>query len=471
MKPAQRTVVIIVLVGIAVGAAVISVVVTESSLQRIAVLIIAVLAALAAVAEIVGLLDRVTIRRTLYLPDDRSEAVLEYQGCGDQPLDLGVQRLSVSGAFGSYFLGLLEREHSYVHIPTQIEFIGGRNHRLLSSIESLYDDISSARGSRILIIASQGGMGKSTLAARIVRCLFEQKIVTMLLGDSAKTEVVDVATGRVDQMQPGYYDEQTFLAKLRLQLGLPQAEVPIPTHRAIREISDRLIDRRTLIVLDNLETVKAGDKLWTTMRKLVSRDTWIIVTTRTLSNVSGSLPGTLMINLEPIVNKADLSLFLKWHVQQYSVVNPRLHVLLEDLEKDKRLEQLTRCTGGNPLLIQVVVGHVARLSWDYLDKLPVLYGDDLLNYLYLQSWTEFGEAGNAGLCARLLLRRIAEMQYSGKKVTTHVLQEWAQSSDQTANLLPALDLLYQSFLVVNSDPRRGSYSVVPSMYAFLERQQ
>jgi hypothetical protein len=58
-------------------------------------------------------------------------------------------------------------------------------------------------------------MGKSTLAAKIVRCLYEEHVIDKILGDSAKMQRVEPITGKVIPLEPGYYDLATFYNKLR----------------------------------------------------------------------------------------------------------------------------------------------------------------------------------------------------------------------------------------------------------------
>jgi len=110
--------------------------------------------------------------------------------CGSAPLSLREQMLTLSTAFGMYFVGLLERENSFVPIQDQVRIADDRvDHP--NSYEAilqrlLQDDI------RITVLASEGGMGKSTIAAQIIRCLFELEAVDVIIGDSAKSQMFDV---------------------------------------------------------------------------------------------------------------------------------------------------------------------------------------------------------------------------------------------------------------------------------------
>jgi hypothetical protein len=57
--------------------------------------------------------------------------------CGDKGIDLAEQRLLVSSAFGTYFAGLLERDHSYISLKGQIEVQSRPEQAGLEPIQSL----------------------------------------------------------------------------------------------------------------------------------------------------------------------------------------------------------------------------------------------------------------------------------------------------------------------------------------------
>ena len=122
------------------------------------------------------------------------------------------------------------------------------------------------------------------------------------------------------------------------------------------------------------------------------------------------------------------------------------------------------------MLIQLVFSDVARFSWEYLEELPHLFGNDLLSYLYQARWDELGSLGTEGQMARDLLRWIATEQYKGKKVTFKRLTEWAQTQGKTDLLTDSLHLLYERFLIVNHNPKHGDFALFPSLVEFIEQQ-
>src|SRR5262249_43178171 len=104
----------------------------------------------------------------------RSDQVILFPtDCGNKGIELAQQRLLISSAFGPYFAGLLERDHSYVDLESQIDSPSLVGQRGLAPLQRIYWALQYPRSHPIVMIAAEAGMGKSTLAARIVRCLYQ----------------------------------------------------------------------------------------------------------------------------------------------------------------------------------------------------------------------------------------------------------------------------------------------------------
>lgn len=403
-------------------------------------------------------------------PPQPSGVSLYPSGCGDKSIDLGQQRLLVSSAFGTYFAGLLERDHSYVGLKGQVECPAPPGQATLDPLQRIYWAMQYSKGPQILVIAAEGGMGKSTLAAKIVRCLFSEHSVDMILGDSAKTQKVDPISGMVTDLTPSYYDITSFFERLCSQLGLPYQPERTGKRRALGDIRDRLEGRRAVIVVDNLETVSRGEELLRSLQTLCTRDTRVIVTTRRSSGLTDRMSGILVVHLQPLKDFEDARHFLRWHIQTHSDEHPGLRELERDVENKRRVHRLIERTGGIPLLMQLVLSDVARSSWDYIEKLPHLFGEELLGFLYATRWEELQDLGNDGVVAQHLLRWVAREQYRGKKVTFNRLRKWSVENEGIQSPQVVLRLLQERFLIVNHDSKRGNFALFPSLVEFLYKQ-
>lgn len=386
--------------------------------------------------------------------------------CGNSGINLEQQRLLVSTAFGNYFTGLLEKDNLYLDIEAQIDCPPIKGQEGVKPLQRLYWLLGYSKGPRIFVFAGDGGMGKSTLSAKIVRCMFHEESVDMILGDSAKTQYIDPVSGDIVKYQPGYYDVNSFYKRLCYQLGLP----PLPKKQAINAIKDRLIGQRAIIVVDNLESIEKGDKLLDSLRSLMSRDVRAVVTTRETKKLRPLLTDLVVIQLKPITSTKDAKQFLEWHIEQYKIQNPTLLSLKQQLSQSN-LKWIIEKTGGIPLLLQLISSDVARTSWEYIKGLPNVFGKELLEFLYQARWDDLGNQDIAGDAARKLLKWIAGEQYRGKSITTKKISEWAKENSLSNSLDAALLLLHERFMVINRDIKKGDYSIFPSLAEFLERQR
>ena len=389
--------------------------------------------------------------------------------CGDKGLVLAHRRLFISRAFGAYFTGLLERDNIYAPISEQIEspFVFGQSE--LAPLSIILRALEHPRGPRVVVIAAEGGMGKSTLAAKLIRCLYEQELIDVILGDSAKTERVHPVSGAIEPVESGYDSASTFYAKLRVQLGMPEPTGAATERYPSRMIRARLIGRRAVIVLDNLDTVVSGSELLGLLRALSSRDVRILVTTRNVEGLHSLTYKTMVVNLRPIATVVSCRHFLRWHVEHFQAEYADLRKLDLDKIDDMQIQALIARTGGIPLLVQIIISTIARTSWVYIDNLPHLFGAALLRFLYTERWQELGKAGAAGFLARQVLVWVARQQYRGEGVTFELLDQWAEEHNGTTDLPSALRLLNERFLIVNHDFEHGYLTVVPSLAQFLEQ--
>lgn len=386
--------------------------------------------------------------------------------CGDQAIDLQQQRLKVSAAFGSYFTGLLEKDHSYFPISGQVELAVPPDVSELPPFQQIYWSLQYARGPEVILIAAEGGMGKSTLAAKIIRCLYSDNALDLLLGDSAKAQEVDPVSGKITPTTPEFYDLDSFLKKVCNQLSLDYTYGQSNQQQAISHIKDRIEGRRTVIVLDNLETVRNGTDLLNALRLLTGRDTRVLVTSRSVSGITYRTPGLFLIRLRPIQDEMIAKGFLRWHISRHISEHSDLQRVEPGLEEKENLRHIISKTGGIPLLMQLVMSDVARSSWSRIEKLPDLYGIELLNFLYKERWNELTSMGDMGRHAIELLFYIHKQTFHGK-ISYEKLLRWGKEMRGLSSLDEPLNILQERFLVVNNDLKLGNFSIFPSLADFL----
>jgi ribosomal protein S4 len=386
--------------------------------------------------------------------------------CGDQGLDLSEQRLKISSAFGSYFSGLLEKDNNYVSLKDQITVKYSSYEAVKDPYQLIYLALQHPKGPRILVVAAEGGMGKSTLITKIIRCLYSENAIDLILGDSAKTLEVDPISGKILNVKHEFYDLDSFLLKLCSQLGLKYQIKRSNQQKSISKIKDRLEGRRSLIVIDNLETINNGSDFLNSLRMLANRDTRILVTTRTIAGVTGNTPGILFVNLQPLTDETAVREFLFWHIKNHANSQPKIMELKKDLSNNKKINLLIKRTGGIPLLLQLVVNDISRSSWEILNTMPNIFGKDLLDFLYSERWKELSQLGENGQKAQELLVYISKQMYKGK-ISFKDLQAWAKCNDYVF-LEQIISLLEERFMLINTDRKVGNFSVFPSLAEFIE---
>jgi hypothetical protein len=389
--------------------------------------------------------------------------------CGDQPINLADQRLHVSLTFGTYFTSLLETAQLYTAIPGQLECARAAASPIKDPLQYAMWTLIDARGARILILAAEGGMGKSTLASKLIRCLYEREDIDMILGDSAKQQLINPTTGTVDTLQPGYDSASSFLERICRQLGLVY-QPHLSEAQQITNIRDRLIGRRAIIVVDNLESVQHSDKLITILSNLVSRHIRAIVTTRVSSGFRTSQKHLLSIHIKPLTNITQIRNFMQWHIQRFQLDHPRLQLLAQQMPNDENFRWLLQHSGGIPLLVQILISEVARTSWMNVMNRNELFGQQLLDILYLDHWKELDTIAHTGNLARTILEYIHRETHYGDRITYQQLQQVAEELHLSNLLDDALTHLHERFLIINSDQVRGNFSIYPSLANFIQRQ-
>jgi hypothetical protein len=385
--------------------------------------------------------------------------------CGDAPIDLHRQRLFMTGAFGGYFAGLLESPDIYVQVPGQLACpTAGR----LDPLEWTQGTLTAPNGARVVVIAAAGGMGKSTLAARIARCLHQTEAIDLIIGDSAKRTDVDPASGQVRRVERGFADPGSLYRRLAAQTGLTGYPANVRWRTLAADLRARLAGQRALLVVDDLDGVRRHDQLLRSLAGLVGWNVRALITTRSMSALEGHV---VVLNLRPLESKdlAAARAFVGWHIDRYQAVNPALASLRESALRPDRQSSLVERTGGVPLVLQVALSTIAVERWGYLDRLPAVLPPRLLAFLYGDAWGWLEASGPAGRLAHRLLRFVAIGQESTKRISAQDLRQQAILRGEEPLFGDAMRMLAQRFLLIDREPTSalGRFALTPSLRDFV----
>ena len=393
--------------------------------------------------------------------------------CGNDRIDLGNQRLMVSSSFVSYFTTLLEREHNFVYVPNQIDAPQIEGTTGFDPLQRIFYNLLLASGKRIVVIAAGGGMGKTTLAAKVIRCLWSRQEIRRVLGDSAKEQVVKIKDAEVINTSPGFYDIKSFFRKVLREQLREDYDARMSNHAAIQRILNAVADRKVVFVVDNLETVDARkvNEFVKEIRPLATINSKILITTRTIAPIE-NLDDVYIVRLHPLQEIEAGQEFIRWHIETYAPIIDQLKKLDGDVSDRKKVKKLLKKTGGIPLIMQLVLSGVALSDWEYVDNIPEnLYSDSLLDYLYLQSWNDLVDKGDQGRNALELLQYIDAELHKGHKINSKRLSDWIQGAAIHTPLATCITMLTDRFLLLNNgNSKEANFSIVPSLSIFLKKK-
>lgn len=391
--------------------------------------------------------------------------------CGDRPIDLGYRRAYVAEAFGGYFTGLLEDTGGYLRIDEQIDCETDPALSSFTPMARILYELRRPTGPRLVIIAAAGGMGKTTLATKIVKCLREQEDAEFILGDSAKTEHINPATNAIFKLDPSFSDPRSLYRRLYAQVGLPAPPLRTNAAKMAETLTLQLRDFSAVIVLDNLDTVAEINNLLATLTPLLSRRIRAIVTTRELATLRGVRQQALMVYLRPLTSAATVQSFLQWHLSHYPPRRSQKTEFEQRIKDQRLMQQLIDKTGGIPLIMQLVLNDIETKSWAYIEQLPTLpLAKELLDYLWKARWNELIQLGLSGIAAQRLVQYVGGQQMRGKRVTLDDLHTWSLNNLAGVTLGEALLLLEERFLILNRDIKKGNFAVFPSLAEFMQQQ-
>lgn len=388
--------------------------------------------------------------------------------CGDAAFDLEFRRPYISQAFGSYFASLFEITQGYIQLDKQIQVSETPETYLFPPLLKIQYLLRLPRGPKTIFISGAGGIGKTTIAIKLLKCLLSERDADIILGGSAKTAYVDIKSGRINSIETDFSSALSFYRRLYQQLALPELSDIQKPKVLIQKIQKqvRMNGYKAIIVLDNLETLDNDDtqRLMTILKPLLGRDIRALITTRELETLPRD---SQVVYLNPLLDAAVTQQFIHWHIQQYQTTIKELQRMASELNQE-RTQKLLDMSGGIPLVMQLLLSAVAIYSWDYLNQDMPLSGQ-ILDFLYQQHWSNLAQLGEIGQIAQQLAIFIVSRQRNGQATYLEDIFHWATSSN--------IDLwreahrqLEQRFLIVRRNTSLGDFITFPSFMDFVEAQ-
>jgi hypothetical protein len=228
------------------------------------------------------------------------------------------------------------------------------------------------RRSAVVLIASLGGMGKTSLA---------REIAAHSLQEDSAVPHFDAVVWVSDRDRPGTTTFSLVLDTIAQTLDYPGIAQYTHSEKQF-EVEQLLRRQRVLLVVDNFETITDGVLLEWLLR--LPEPSKAIITTREYRREFRN--SAILVNLHGMTE-----------TETWELVDERLRVLrMETLVSDPtQLEPLLTATGGNPKAITLTMGllkYERRPLQQIVDDLYAARGD-LFDDLFSRAWTLLDEAG------------------------------------------------------------------------------
>lgn len=248
-------------------------------------------------------------------------------------------------------------------------------------LKQLKDAFICSELSFLASICGIGGIGKTSLADRLLRQIVRQGLFEGFGWVSAQQEVLNLGGGLKKINKPALTAE-TLVERLVEQL-LDFTPAQLSGQQAFNALQGRLKEESHIIVIDNLETVRDVESLLPTLRRLANPSKFLLTSRKSLY----AEPDIYHFEVPELSLENALQL-----IRQEATLRHLPHLLAAS---DDDLEPIYDTVGGNPLALRLVVGqtHIHHLSV-VLNDLACARGESIENlysYIYRQAWENLDE--------------------------------------------------------------------------------
>ncbi len=271
---------------------------------------------------------------------------------------------------------------SLVNLPKAYDKFIGRQDALSKIMAALL-----ARNNQpIVMIVGLGGIGKTALAREAVEQSVRNELFNHIVWMSAKSERFSGEAIIQSKVLDYTFDE--LLSEISRQCNrLDIARMPLDQKKSA--VHSLLIERRMLIVLDNLETVSESDMLVDEIFQLLGQSKLILTSRHQNKHEQG-----FTVNLSGLSDDDSIT-FLREEGRVHGVsaiAEANLMTLLE----------IHKATGGAPLAMKLVVGQMSRQPMEFVLKSlkqASTHGQDyeFYRFVYFYSWEMLPEEGKKAL--------------------------------------------------------------------------